>query len=124
MRLNLKNRMSSKDRLRLKKKVRIRKKIFGTVECPRLSVFRSTRHIYAQIVDDTTGTTLIEASTKTVKVTASSGSREAAKSIGLELAKKAKSKNISKVVFDRNGYQYHGRIQSLADGAREGGLGF
>ena len=124
MRLNLKNKMSPKSRLRLKKKVRIRKKIFGTSECPRLSVFRSARHIYAQLVDDSSGLTLVEASTKTAKVSASTGSKSAAKEVGLEIAKKAKTKNISKVVFDRNGYQYHGRIQSLADGAREGGLGF
>ncbi len=116
--------MSSKARLRLKKKVRIRKKVFGTSECPRLTVFRSTRHIYAQIVDDSTGSTLAEASTKTAKVSGSTGSRDAAKAIGLELAKRAKDKKVTKVVFDRNGFQYHGRIQSLADGAREGGLGF
>ena len=120
MRLNLKNKMSPKSRLRLKKKVRIRKKIFGTSECPRLSVFRSARHIYAQLVDDSSGLTLVEASTKTAKVSASTGSKSAAKEVGLEIAKKAKTENISKVVFDRNGYQYHGRIQSLADGAREG----
>ncbi len=124
MRLNLKNKMSSKTRLRLKKKVRIRKKIFGTPECPRLTVFRSSRHIYAQVIDDSTGVTVAEASTKTAKISGSTGSREAAKAIGIEIAKRAKDKKVSKVVFDRNGFQYHGRIQSLADGAREGGLGF
>lgn len=124
MRLNLKNKMSAKARLRLKKKVRIRKKIFGTSECPRLSVFRSARHIYAQVVDDSTGVTLAEASTRTAKISGSTGSKDAAKAIGLELAKRAKDKNVTRVVFDRNGFQYHGRIQSLADGAREGGLGF
>jgi large subunit ribosomal protein L18 len=124
VRLNLKNKMSAKARLRLKKKVRIRKKIFGTSECPRLSVFRSARHIYAQVVDDSTGVTLAEASTRTAKISGSTGSRDAAKAIGLELAKRAKDKNVTRVVFDRNGFQYHGRIQSLADGAREGGLGF
>lgn len=124
MRLNLKKKMSNKSRLRLKKKVRLRKKLFGTSERPRLTVFRSARHIYAQLVDDTAGKTLIEASSLTAKVEGGKGSRAAAKAIGIEIASRAKGKNIKSVVFDRNGFQYHGRIQAVADGAREGGLLF
>lgn len=124
MKLIIKRKTSDKAKARAKKKVRIRKKIFGFEERPRLNVFRSARHIYAQIIDDISGKTLIEASTLTTKVEGSTGSREAAKAIGLELAKRAKEKNIVGVVFDRNGFRFHGRIQALADGAREGGLNF
>lgn len=124
MRLNLTNRMSNKARIRLKKKVRLRKKLYGTSERPRLSVFRSARHVYAQLIDDTVGKTLVEASSLTAEVEGGKGSRAAAKAIGIEIAKRAQSKNIKAVVFDRNGFQYHGRIQAIADGAREGGLLF
>ncbi len=99
---------------RLKRKLRIRGKIRGTKEQPRLTVFRSNKTLYAQIINDDTGTT--EVSFK--------GERKNAATIGQELAKLALKKKISKVVFDRNGYQYHGTIQILADGAREGGLKF
>ncbi len=124
MRLNLTNRMSNKARIRLKKKVRLRKKLYGTSERPRLSVFRSARHVYAQLIDDTVGKTLVEASSLTSDVKGGKGSRVAAKAIGIEIAKRAQGKNIKAVVFDRNGFQYHGRIQAIADGAREGGLIF
>lgn len=124
MRLNLTNRMSNKARIRLKKKVRLRKKLYGTSERPRLSVFRSARHVYAQLIDDTVGKTLVEASSLTSEIEGGKGSRVAAKAIGIEIAKRAQSKNIKAVVFDRNGFQYHGRIQAIADGAREGGLIF
>ncbi len=125
MRLNLKKSMTGKAKIRLKKKVRLRKKLFGTTERPRLSVFRSSRHIYAQLIDDASGKTLVEASSMTAKVEGGgNGSKAAAKAIGIEIAKRALTKNVKAVVFDRNGFQYHGRIQALADGAREGGLQF
>jgi len=111
----------------LKRKTRVRKKIRGTTERPRLNVFKSARHIYAQIIDDATGVTLASASTvqddagDTLKYT---GNIEAAKYVGAEIAKKAIEKNISSVVFDRNGFLYHGRVKALADSARENGLSF
>lgn len=110
---------------RLKKKVRARKKIYGTSERPRLSVFRSGRHIYAQIIDDSIGQTLASASSL-VDGAPEKGKKktEVATWVGSELAKMAKGKNISKVVFDRNGFKYHGRIKALADSARESGLTF
>lgn len=125
MRLNLTKSMTNKAKIRLKKKVRLRKKLYGTTERPRLSVFRSARHIYAQLIDDASGKTLVEASSLTAKVEGGgNGSKAAAKAIGIEIAKRALTKNVKAVVFDRNGFQYHGRIQALADGAREGGLQF
>lgn len=109
---------------RARRKRRIRKKVFGTAERPRLSVFRSAKHIYAQVIDDTTGRTLVSTST-TIKGFAADGDKTAeAKAIGVALAKQATEKGIEKVVFDRNGYIYHGRVKALADGAREGGLNF
>ena len=123
MRLQFRNKSAKKIKLRSKKKVRIRKKVFGTEERPRLSVFRSARHIYAQIVDDVNGKTLVESSTLSLDVS-SKGSREAAKEIGMDLAKKAKGKKINAIVFDRSGYLYHGRVKALADALREGGLQF
>lgn len=106
---------------------RVRKKIFGSPERPRLSVFRSQNHIYAQIIDDTTGRTLAAASSMSSEVKEklkNGGNRGAAQKVGSFLAQKATSAGIEKVVFDRGGYLYHGRIQSLADAAREGGLSF
>lgn len=108
---------------RAKIKRRIRKNVFGTSERPRLSVFRSNKQIYAQIIDDTTGLTLASSSSYNNK--AATGSKtESAASVGKELAEKAKKAGVESVVFDRNGYQYHGRVKALADGAREGGLIF
>jgi large subunit ribosomal protein L18 len=124
VRLQFKNKSANKLKSRAKKHVRIRKKVFGSDERPRLNVFRSAKHIYAQIVDDATGKTLVEASTMSVDVTVSKGSRAAATSIGQEIAKRAIGKNIKDVVFDRGGYLYHGRIKALADAAREAGLKF
>ncbi len=124
MRLVYSNKSAVKIKSRMKKRVRIRKKVFGTEERPRLSVFRSAKHIYAQIVDDASGKTIVEASTMSVDVKVGKGSREAAKVIGTEIANKAKSKNITGVVFDRSGYLYHGRVKVLADAAREAGLQF
>lgn len=105
---------------RERRKLRVRKKIFGTIEQPRLTVFRSLRYIYAQLIDDTNGKTLAYANSEKGKGTKT----EKAFEVGKELAKKAVEKGIKEAVFDRNGYQYHGRVQKLADGAREGGLKF
>jgi len=102
---------------------RIRAKIFGTDEKPRLSVFRSLKHIYAQLINDEAGKTLVSASDKEVDKKIKSR-KDIAKEVGKLIAKKAEGKKISKVVFDRSGYKYHGRIKFLADGAREGGLKF
>jgi len=112
---------------RLSRKRRIRKKIGGTGERPRLSVFRSARHIYAQIVDDLQGHTLVAASTMSKEIReklAGLKKSETAKEVGRLLAAKAKEKGISQVVFDRNGFLYHGRIKAVADSCREHGLVF
>lgn len=126
MRLRFNKKTSDRVKARMKNKVRIRKKLSGTSERPRLAVFRSSRHIYAQLIDDTQGKTLVSASTLEIKSGDKKGfsSREAAKTIGEKLAKRALEKNIKNVVFDRSGYVYHGRIRALADGAREAGLQF
>lgn len=114
--------------LRLRSKISIRKKISGTTEKPRLTVYRSLKNVYAQIIDDTTGKTLAAASSHSKElaeeIKSAKGKVSKSKLVGSLLAKKALEKNISVVVFDRNGYRYHGRIQALADGAREGGLKF
>jgi len=108
---------------RLKRQARVRRKIRGTSECPRLSVFRSAKHIYAQIIEDTTGRTLAAASTVSKDVELPYGGNvDAAKAVGTAIAKKALEQNITKVVFDRNGFLYQGRVQALADAAREAGL--
>ncbi len=112
---------------RLKRKKRIRKNIFGNQDRPRMSVFRSSKHIYAQIIDDTEGVTLVSASTldKEFKDSKVEGKKtEIAKAVGNLIGKRALDKGIKKVVLDRNGYLYHGRIKSLSDGAREAGLNF
>ena len=99
-------------------------KVSGTAECPRLDVFRSLQNIYAQLIDDTTGTTLVSASTVEKEFKEYGGNKEAARAVGKKLAERALEKNIKDVVFDRGGYVYHGRVQELAEGAREGGLNF
>jgi large subunit ribosomal protein L18 len=112
---------------RLKRKRRVRKKINGSSERPRLCVFRSSKHIYAQIIDDIKGSTLVAASTlapEYKQMEAAKGKIGNAQRVGALLAQRAKAKGISKVVFDRNGYIYHGRIRALADAAREAGLDF
>ena len=116
----------SKNESRQRRKIRIRKKVRGTAERPRLVVFRSNMHIYAQIVNDLEGATLVSASTLALSKSEPGlhCTREGAERVGKEIARLAKEKNISKVVFDRNGYIYHGRIKAVADGAREGGLEF
>ncbi|MFI5219943.1 MAG: 50S ribosomal protein L18 [Bacteroidia bacterium] len=103
---------------------RIRKKIRGTAECPRLSVFRSNKQIYAQIIDDIAGSTLAAASSIEIKETTTSKKTEIAGVVGKMLGEKATAAGITKVIFDRGGYLYHGRIKSLADGARNAGLKF
>ena len=110
---------------RAKRHLRVRKKVSGTPERPRLSVYRSEKNIYAQIVDDVNAVTLVSASTvdKELKVNAG-GNKEAAKMIGEAVAKRALDKGITEVVFDRGGYVYHGRVQALAEAAREAGLKF
>ena len=112
---------------RERRKLRIRKKVNGTAERPRLSVFRSARHIYAQVIDDATGKTLAHASTLSKDLKGSleeDNKSDAARKVGALIAKICKSKGIDRVVFDRNGYLFHGRIKALAQGARDGGLQF
>lgn len=105
-----------------RRKRRVRKQVFGTKEKPRVSVFRSLNHIYAQIIDDIHGITLASASSLQLKV--AGGNIEGAKTVGRTLAERAREKGISKVCFDRNGRLYHGRLKALADAAREAGLEF
>ena len=109
---------------RLKRHKRVRAKISGTAECPRLNVFRSLQHIYAQLIDDVAGVTLVSASSTEKDFTNYGGNKDAAKEVGKLLAERAKEKNITDVVFDRGGYVYTGRGAALAEGAREGGLNF
>ena len=123
MKLVIKKHAAAKEVSRMKKKLRIRRKVVGTAERPRLCVFRSTRHIYAQLIDDANGVTLASASTLDVDGV-ENANRDTATAIGKELGKRAVVKNIKEVVFDRNGYLYHGRVKALADGAREAGLKF
>ena len=103
---------------------RIRRKLSGTAARPRLAVFRSVAHIYAQVIDDAAATTLVSASTVDKGAKSNGGNVTAAKAIGKLVAERAKEKGIKQVVFDRGGYQYHGRIKALADAAREAGLEF
>jgi len=118
---------SSRLMARLKRKKRIRKRLYGATDRPRLSVFRSASHIYAQIIDDTKGETLVSASTldRNYKQNPVAGKKqEIAKAVGTQVARRALDKGITKVVLDRNGFLYHGRIKALSDGAREAGLEF
>ena len=109
---------------RIKRHKRVRAKIAGTPERPRLNVFRSGANIYAQIIDDVNGVTLASASTLEKDFTCEGTKSDAAKLVGIHVAERAKAKGIDTVVFDRGGYVYHGRVQALAEGAREGGLQF
>ena len=122
------NRLDSKSHRQVRRKMRVRRKVTGTPERYRLSVFRSVNHIYAQIIDDTTSKTLVSASTvdKEIRDQISKDMNESTESklVGVLLAQRAKANNIERVAFDRNGYLYHGRVKSLAEGAREGGLDF
>jgi len=112
----------SKTEKRQKIKRRVRRNIFGTAERPRLSVYRSNKEIYAQLVDDNAGVTLASASSREAK--ADGTKTEQSTAVGKLIAEKAKAKGVETVIFDRNGFIYHGRIKALADGAREGGLKF
>ena len=114
----------NKKAMRLKRHVRVRGKISGTPERPRLNVFRSNANIYAQIIDDVNGVTLVAANTLEKEFEGATGNCEAAKKVGAVLAERAKAKGIEEVVFDRGGYIFHGRVAALAEGAREGGLQF
>lgn len=113
-----------KTKARKRRHWRIRKRVVGTPQRPRLSVFRSERHISAQLIDDTAGVTLVAASTLAQDLRSAKGSIQTAQLVGSRLANKALEKKIEKVVFDKSGYQYHGRVKALAEGARQGGLKF
>lgn len=125
MATKIRRKTSPKQQIRFKRKRRIRARVLGTVERPRLSVFRSNRHLYVQLVDDVGGETLVSASSGEEEMKGKAGGGvEGAKLLGQLVAKRALEKSMSKVVFDRSGYLYHGRIKALADAAREGGLLF
>ena len=110
------------NKARAKRHARVRAKISGTPERPRLNVYRSTKHIYAQLIDDVNGVTLASASSMDKDFEGTGGNTEAARKVGTMIAERALAKNITEVVFDRGSYLYHGRVKELADGAREGGL--
>lgn len=122
MKIKVAKRTSAKTVNRLKKKIRIRKVVNGTDERPRLCVFRSSKHIYAQVINDTEQNTLFTVSS--LSLDSKGSGKEVAKAVGVKVAQEAIKKGIKDVVFDRNGFIYHGRVQALADGAREGGLNF
>jgi large subunit ribosomal protein L18 len=118
---------ADKNKARLKRHLRVRKKIEGTTARPRLNIFRSSKHMYAQLIDDTTGVTIVAASTQDKDLKSeigNGGNVEAARKVGALIAARAKEKGVDQVVFDRGGYLYHGRVQALADAAREAGLEF
>ncbi|MEF3303350.1 50S ribosomal protein L18 [Paenibacillus sp. GYB003] len=118
---------ADKNKARQKRHLRVRKKIKGTHDRPRLNIFRSSKHMYAQLIDDVNGVTLASASTQDKELKEqieNGGNIDAAQKVGALVAKRAKEKGIDKVVFDRGGYLYHGRVQALADAAREAGLEF
>jgi large subunit ribosomal protein L18 len=117
--------MTSKDARRLRIKKGIRKKVYGTPERPRLTVYRSNQNIYAQIVNDDEGKTIVSASSRVKALAEFQGNKtQVSEAVGKILAEKAKAAGVEKVVFDRNGFKYHGRVKALADGARAGGLDF
>ena len=119
------NKSKLKNTRRTRRRKRVSKKVRGTSEKPRLTVFRSNKNIYAQIIDDMEGKTIASSSTRDSDLKLSSGgNRSAAEAVGKSLAEKAVAKGVKKVAFDRNGYLYHGRVQGLADAARKGGLEF
>jgi large subunit ribosomal protein L18 len=115
---------ADKNAARVQRHLRVRNKISGTPERPRLNVFRSAKHIYAQVIDDINGVTLAAASTTEKTFEGLGSNKEAAKEIGKLVAQRATEKGVTEVVFDRSGYIYHGRVKELAEGAREGGLQF
>ena len=113
---------TSRDALRRKRHARLRLRVAGSGERPRLSVFRSTRYIYAQVIDDTTGRTLAAASSREPGLAPGSGKVASAEAVGRAVAERARQAGVTQVVLDRGGYRYHGRVRSLAEGARQGGL--
>ena len=113
---------TSRDALRRKRHARVRLQVAGKPERPRLSVFRSTRFIYAQVIDDSTGRTLAAASSREPSLAGGTGKVAAAEAVGRAIAERAKQAGVTRVVLDRGGYRYHGRVRSLAEGARQGGL--
>lgn len=115
---------ADRNKARLKRHARVRGKISGTAERPRLNVYRSAKNIYAQIIDDVKGVTICAASSLDKEIEGYGGNKDAAFEVGKLIAARAAEKNIEEVIFDRSGYIYHGRVSSLADGAREGGLKF
>ncbi len=121
MKLNFSKNTSTRVKNRLKNKVRIRRKLSGTPAKPRFCVFKSSKHIYAQLIDDVSEKTLFSKSTLKLK---SVGNCDGAKEVGKLIAEAAKEKNFSEVVFDRSGYRFHGKVKAVADGAREAGLKF
>lgn len=125
MATKIRNKTSEKQRIRYKRKLKIRNDLSGTSERPRLAVFRSNTNIYAQLIDDVKGHTVLSASTRDDEIKGKGADTiEGAKQLGLLVAKKALAKKLNEIVFDRSGYIYHGRIKALADAAREGGLKF
>lgn len=120
------NKNKHKTLRRTRRRIGIRKRVSGTAERPRLSIFRSLNHMYAQVIDDLTGTTIAAASTrdKDLKVDSSTGNASAAAAVGAKIAENAKAKGVTTVTFDRGGFKFHGRVKALADAAREGGLKF
>ena len=113
---------ASRDALRRKRHERIRLRLTGSTERPRLSVFRSAKYIYAQVIDDSSGRTLASASSREAGLAAGPGKVDTARSVGRAIAERARAAGVGAVVLDRGGYRYHGRVRSLAEGAREGGL--
>ncbi len=122
MRLRCKKKTDPKRIARFKNKVRIRKRVIGTAECPRMTIFKSRKHLYVQLIDDREGNTLASASTLRLEKTPLN--IQVAEKIGKEIAKEAERQKIKSVVFDRNGYVYHGRVKAVADAARAAGLNF
>ena len=120
------NRDKKNDQRRRRRRWRVRKRVVGTPSRPRVSVYRSLKHIYAQVIDDMSGRTLCAASSRegSLGVSGAGGNRDAAVAVGKALAERAKEAGVDAVVFDRNGFRYHGRVRALADAAREGGLKF
>ena len=121
----MKDKNKLKNEARLKKARRVKAKLSGTAAVPRLVVYRSQKHIYAQLVDDTAGSTLVSSSTQNKEMkgkVSGKSKRDVSKMVGSQIAEQAKKKNITKAVFDRNGYLYHGRVKAVAEGARENGL--
>lgn len=115
---------SDSNKARVHRHLRVRGKVSGTAERPRLNVYRSSNHIYAQLIDDVTGVTIVAASSVEKDFGATGGNKDAARKVGQLIAQRAAGKGVSEVVFDRGGYIYHGRVKELAEGAREGGLKF